>query len=81
MVEVKSELYGALFVAGVFLVVGFLTYKTPATTGKSADGGRASFLLKGGILSFGITYLVLYFIANTTTKEVMENVIVSQPDF
>lgn len=77
IMELKNELYGALFITGIFLVVSFLTYKSH----RDDNSGRSAFLLKGGLLTFGISYLVLYFMVNNSTKEVMDHIITEPPDF
>jgi hypothetical protein len=77
MIEVRNELYGALFVAVVYLASGFLTVKEDS----EHKGSKANSLLKGSILAFCSTYLVLYFLSNNSTQEVLNNVIATEPDF
>jgi undecaprenyl pyrophosphate phosphatase UppP len=78
MIEIKNELIGAGFVAGVFLATVLVSYKRGE---KEPASVKWTFVIQGTIISFCITYLVLYFLANNVSKEVVDNIIPTEPDF
>ena len=75
-----TELTGALFTSCVFLLVGFLVIPKEDIEKKNG-ANKSSVLLKGVILTFCSSYLVLYFMMGTSKAEAMKHVIVSEPDF
>jgi hypothetical protein len=77
MIVFQKEWMGALSVSLITLVSMFIVQKKdekPAI--KHADS-----YLKAFIISFTATYLILYFMNNSISNEVMDNVLTSDPDF
>lgn len=80
MILIKHPVYGATFVAIVFVIVSFLCYKN-IDKGEKYKNHRIMFLIQGMVLSFGITYLVLYYFSDNHQAQVVSNIITTEPDF
>lgn len=74
----KKELVYSTAAAILFVVISYLLYRVRDDTTRN---DRAAFILRGAVIAFIAVFLVMYFVVNDATKEVMDNVITGDPDF
>lgn len=77
MIVFQKEWMGALCVSAITLITLFVTQNK----NEKSRIKQLNTYIKAFIISFCATYLILYFMNNSISNEVMDNVMISDPDF
>lgn len=78
MMLMKNEVISAMFVGAM---VSCLTWFNTPTTAKTERKQISSLLLRSFFISFCLSYAIFYFIGDSGSDEVLDNIILSEPDF
>ena len=74
---ITNELYSAIIMSVLVSVLVWIF--TPKRADESIK--TSSLILKSLIISFGVTYAIFYFIGESGSDDVMDNIIKGEPDF
>lgn len=74
-----NELMSSCIVATIVTIL--VWYHVPTIDTKESKRKTISLIVKSFVISFGLSYAIFYFIGETGSEEVLDNVIKGDPDF
>lgn len=74
---IGNELYSAIIMSIIVTILVWIF--TPKRKDEKVNTG--SLMIKSLLISFGITYAIFYFLGESGSDDVMDNIIKGEPDF